>query len=240
MARGDQERTVREGAECPFSAGPTLGLGLCAPTAPDAVTLAHRAEEAGFGALWVPPDALASVAEATRAIPIVACVEVGFSPDIDVALPDLAGQGLGMSGRMMVAVRFTEPPESVRLTSRACRRIGAAVMRKVHSVTKKTDTPVVIQGSCHESLEWIAEQAEAWAYDRARLACVPTLLTEWRRVAGDKPFIQMLPDGPGLEDRVAALLRDGVDHVLVTLGSGTGSAALWGLPAALNLRYSAS
>ncbi len=236
MARGDQERTVREGAECPFSAGPTLGLGLCSPSAPDAAPLARRAEEAGFGALWVPPEALGPVAEATRVIPVVACVEVGFSPDIDVALPDPAG----LAGRLMVAVRFTEPPESVRLTSRACRRIGAAVMRKVHAVTRKTDTPVVIQGSCHESLEWIAEQAEAWAYDRARLACVPTLLTEWRRVAGAKPFIQMLPDGPGLEDRVAALLRDGVDHILVTLSSGTGSPALWGLPAALNLRYSAS
>lgn len=235
MARGDRERTVREGAECPFSAGRTLGLGLCSSTAPDAVTLARRAEEAGFGALWVPPDALPSVVEATRAIPIVVCVKVGFSPDIDVALPDPAGPG---AGRLTYAVQFTDPPEAARLTSRACRRIGAAIMRKVHAVTRKTDTPVVIQGSCHESLEWIAEQAEAWAYDRPRLACVPTLLTEWRRVAGDKPFIQMLPDGPGLEDRVAALLRDGVDHILVTLASGTGSAALWGLPAALNLRYS--
>lgn len=242
MARGDWERTGREGVECPFSAGPTLGLGLCARTLPDAATLARRAEEAGFGSLWVPPDALAPVAEATRAIPVVACVEVALSPDIEVCLPDPAELEAGLSGRLsgrlMVSVRFIDPPEAVRLTSRACRRIGAAIMRKVHAVTMKTDTPVLIQGSCHESLEWIAEQAEAWAYDRARLACVPTLLGEWRRVAGDKPFIQMLPDGPGLEDRVAALMRDGVDHVLVTLGSGDGSPALWGLPATLNLRYS--
>lgn len=232
MAREDQGPAVRSVVERAFSAGPTLGLGLCACSDPG--LLARRAEEAGFAALWVPPHALAAAAEATRAIALVTSVDVCLSPDIDPALPDAAG----LEGRLAYAIRFTDPPAALRLSSRACRRVGAAVMRKVQAVTKKADTPVVIQGSCHESLEWIAEQAQAWAYDRARLACVPTLLTEWRRVAGAKPFIQMLAEGPGLEDRVEAMLRDGVDHVVIMMSSDAGSPALWGLPRTLNCCYS--
>ncbi len=217
---------------------PTLGLGLS--SASDAAALAQRAEEAGFAAVWVPSGALADVAakvaKATGRIAIVAIVDVSLSPDAEPALPAPAE----LAGRLAYAVRFTDPPLTARLSARACRRAGAAAMRKVHSLAAKADTPVLIQGSCHESLEWIAERAEAWAYDRARLACVPTLLTEWRRVAGDKPFIQMLAEGPGLDDRVDALVRDGVDHIVVMMSGGTGSPGLWRLPGKLEASENAA
>jgi len=213
---------------------PTLGLGLS--SASDAAALAQRAEEAGFAALWVPSGTLADVAKTTGRIAIVAIVDVSLSPDIEPTLPVPAE----LAGRLAYAVRFTDPPLTARLSARACRRAGAAAMRKVHGFATKADTPVLIQGSCHESLEWIAERAEAWAYDRARLACVPTLLTEWRRVAGDKPFIQMLAEGPGLDDRVDALVRDGVDHIVVMMSGGIGSPGLWRLPRRLDAAENAA
>lgn len=238
MARGDCERIGQDVIASAFSGAPTLGLGL--PATAEAGPLARRAEESGFSALWVPSCALGAVAAATTGIAIVAVVDVPLSPDVEPALPDPAhcpgepgpgqpGSGQLGPGRLAYALRFADAP-STGLSARACRKAGSAVMRKIRAAARKTNTPVLIQGSCHESLEWIAEQAQGWVYDRGRLTCVPTMLAEWRRVAGAKPFIQMLADGPGLEARVAALLRDGVDHVAIMPSGTAGTPGLWRLP----------
>lgn len=213
-----------ERARCIFPVGPSLGLALGTGVAGelDIGALAARAEQAGFAALWLPADALAAAAAATRRLPIVAAIEVGLSVGTEPALPVPAE----LAGRLAFAIRFVDPPAPAR----ACRKAGARVMGNVKAAAREVGAPLLIRGSCHESLEWIASHADGWVYDRARPDCVAALLGEWRRVAGDKPFAQALPEGPGLEPRVAALLAAGVDHVAVGLIGGTGRPDLWGLP----------
>ncbi|HYG88528.1 MAG TPA: hypothetical protein VD978_19975 [Azospirillum sp.] len=227
MPSDSHEQTVGEALLRTFPYAPTLGLGLTA--SPIFGPLAERAEEAGFTALWVPPEALGAAAEVTRNIAVVTTVEVGLSADSKPALPDPAG----LRGRLTYVVRFVDLPLSARLSARAYRNAVARAMRKVQVLARDAGAPVLIQGSCHESLKWIADKAQGWVYDRARLDCVSTLLAEWRRVAGSKPFVQMLPGGPGLDERVNALLRAGVDHVAVMPSGVAERADLWRLPHAL-------
>lgn len=97
--------------------------------------------------------------------------------------------------------------------------------------------PLLVTGHARQSVEWIAGHGDGRLYYRVPEPTLESMLTEWRDLAGDKPFVQ----GMGIElaadptaemehihqgyragsewvrDHVASLADHGVDHLAISL-----------------------
>jgi len=97
--------------------------------------------------------------------------------------------------------------------------------------------PLLVTGHARQSLEWIGEHGDGWVYYQRDPADVEAQVDDWRDLAGEKPYTQVLhaavdPD-PAAEpvrihqgfaagtdffrEHIAALREAGVDHVMVNV-----------------------
>ncbi|WP_135365493.1 LLM class oxidoreductase [Halosimplex halophilum] len=97
--------------------------------------------------------------------------------------------------------------------------------------------PLLVTGHANQSLEWIGERGDGWVYYQRTAEGVAEQVEEWRDVAGEKPYVQVLhvalaedpAAGPErihqgyaagtdwLREHVRDLRDAGVDHVMVNV-----------------------
>lgn len=243
MPRDEHSPAIREGVLARAFPKGRASLGLALPLQEGLAPLAGEAEQAGFSALWLPSPPLApaeahaltgilgEVASATRSIPLVVALAVDVGEVHSPLLPELPA---AIETRVAVALSFRHPDGLLpRLLKRLCRDGYSAALAQARRLVG--EAPVIVMGSCHESLGWLAEHADGWAYDRNRPECVPSLVAEWRNAAAGKPFIQLLPWGPGMRERVSALAAMGVGHTVIGPRGGNVAAEAMTLPAITGL-----
>lgn len=223
----------------------TLGIALPEPSGKERpAEFARRVEAAGFGALWLPPSALGhsggrnaadrpaleDIAEGTRKLPMVVCLAAADAVPSRLAA-ELRRIDARSGGRLMVSAALAAPEQADHRDG-ARTRLGRfhALLRALQA-SGEADArclPVIITGSCHQSLGWIAEHCDGWRYKHCRREALGGIIAEWRRLVGagrnTKPFIQALalelsPDPDAIPERTGCGLRTGRRGLVTILES---------------------